>query len=229
MKKFVLLLALLTSACSKSVESYEEADAAIPQLIAEYRTAIFDNDKTAADKLRKQISDLIRAWRDGTSDCTVRAFQRSAQHSIVFAIPMEYALYRKSKLTEVEQEKALSHYYSLRNDTYADVNKLNDAISFCRNNFDEKYTPADLAAIQAASKPLQDIDKAVRTTLPREMQQRVSDTYASEVASGLSMIKARETSNKEVSNCIAAATVDPRVTAQVTVTEITAACKTMLK
>jgi len=228
MKTFILVFCLLLSSCSKTIESYEEADAEIPRLIAQYREAVFAGNSKRARELHSETHDLISRWGITNSLCTVRAFQRLSQSAMLYAIPMEYVLHRKTQLSAGEQERALHDYYGYLSNSDVGPERLSGSIDSCTRGGD-RFTPAELAAIHAASKPVHDIDRAVTAGYSAQVRASAVASYERDAAEGQALLRARESAGKEVADCVTAATADPAVTTQVTANEIKAACTTMLK
>ncbi|GAA5012961.1 hypothetical protein GCM10025794_01150 [Massilia kyonggiensis] len=229
MRKVILFFVVLLAGCSRDIESNEEADREISRVTAQYREAVFAENKVKAHELEDRVFDLIRTWRESGSTCTVRAFQQSAQNYMVYAIPMEYLMNRKAKLTEPATSSALTQYYSVFHDAEVAPEKLERAIEFCRDTLNVKYTPADLAAIHAVFRPLQQIDRDAKEYFPLDVWNQLGTAYANDVAKGEALQHARAAANSELSDCVAAATADPKATAPVSRDEIVAACKTMLR
>jgi len=228
MKKLIVVLLILLTGCAKDIQSNEEADGEIVRLLVEYRAAVRSDDKDDVEKIKDRLRDLMMSWRDFTSVCSPLAFRRQAQQRLMNAIDMEHAWQNRASVGEWRMEESLGYYNFDTAESNGDPASLKNSIDRCIIDHNERYTPAERAAIQADFAPAHAIHAALKKSIPAESWVRAAENFDRRAAEGQAISRAR-LSTKEVSDCVAAAGADPTVLSQVSVKELTAACKTMLK
>lgn len=229
MKSIGLLLVLLLVGCKPEISTNEQADVEISKLLAQYREAVFERNAEKAAKVKKEVNDLIAQWRDTTSGCSVLSFKRHAQQQLVFLIPLDHFIHHNTGLTFEQKQSELSGQYPLLNDSNAAPGAIEKEIEQCTSLYQQRYTGADVALIKEAYKPLQTIYITARTFFPQAMWNVAAETYEQEMDRARARLQVEQARDHEVADCVTAATSDPSATAQVTRTEIIAACKTMLR
>jgi hypothetical protein len=228
-KTTTLLLALLLAGCKAEIATNEQADVEITKLLDQYRAAVFDGKNEKAAEVENEVNELIAQWRDTTTTCSVLSFKRHAQQQLVFLIPFDSLMHRKPSLTAEQKQSELSDKYSLLNRSSAAPNAIDKEIESCISLYKHRYTPAEMASIKEAYKPLQKIYSTARTYFPSEMWRVAENTDEQALNQARTRLQVEQARDREVADCVTAATADPDATAQVTKNEITAACRTMLR